>query len=63
MHEPEIRLRIVETLMPIASKVQVTNPESLIETCSKLEKYVVGSKRKVGEPPNPQTKSASKKPG
>lgn len=43
MEEREIRLRIVEAMIPQASRVGVTDPTAIIESCAQLEKYVLDS--------------------
>jgi hypothetical protein len=62
MDEREIRLKLVEILVPHATKVGMTEPDRIIKTCTELEKYVLDSKqserlpdsqakRPVGRPP------------
>ena len=43
MTNQEIRLRILEQMIPKAAQVGITKPEMIIESCSQFEKYVLGS--------------------
>ncbi len=45
MDEKEIRLRILEVLAPIASRVEIKG-EALIEKAKEMERYVKGTYRK-----------------
>lgn len=38
----DVRLRIIETLLPMASRHGISNPDEIIEKASILEKYVLG---------------------
>jgi hypothetical protein len=62
MAEIQVRLKLLEIVIPQASKVGITEPSLLIHTCTELEKYVLDSKqsekspdsqakRPVGRPP------------
>lgn len=51
------RLRIVEAYLPRASQVGITDPKTIVEKCSELEKYVLGSETSEGKSPD------SPKPG
>lgn len=62
MDDCEVRLKLIEILVPHATKVGMTEPERIIKTCTELEKYVLDSKqreilpdsqpkRPVGRPP------------
>lgn len=62
MDQSEVRLRILEVLIPQATRVGIQEPEYLVNTCKTLEKYVLESKsgesksdsppkRKPGRPP------------
>lgn len=48
MDNKEIRLRIVEVMVPKASQVGITNPSEIIKKCAELEDYVLSS-AKVSE--------------
>jgi len=41
MDKAEIRLRIVEVLVPQATRVGIEQPEYVIKACTQLEKYVL----------------------
>lgn len=43
MQVEEIRLRLLEQMIPKAAQVGITKPETLIESCLKFEQYVLGS--------------------
>lgn len=45
MDDIEARLRIVEAVVPQASRVGIVEPEYIVKTCSFLEEYVLGSKK------------------
>lgn len=59
MDKQEIRLRLMEQMIPKASQLGIMRPEILIDSCSQLEKYVIGSE--VGE--DSLTSQARKKRG
>lgn len=42
----EIRLRIVEAVLPAASRAGLTDPQLIVKTATTLEQYVLG----VGDP-------------
>jgi hypothetical protein len=61
MDKAEIRLRIVEVLVPQATRFSIEQPEYIIKTCRQLESYVLdliddesqpdsSPKRKPGRP-------------
>lgn len=41
MDNKEIRLRIVEAVIPIASRVEINSAEKMVDKCKELEKYVM----------------------
>ena len=41
--DKEIRMRIVEAVVPVASRAEIDTPEKLIERCKKIESYVKGN--------------------
>lgn len=43
MDDKEIRMRIVEAVVPVASRAEIDTPEKLIERCKKIESYVKGN--------------------
>ena len=59
MEDKEIRLEIVKTVVPQASKVSLVNSETIVKTCSQLEEYVLGSKCGKSVP---QTKQKGRQP-
>jgi hypothetical protein len=61
MQEDEIRMRVVEAVIGQATKVGLFEPVGLIETCTQLEKYVVGF-ASVGEVPTPTPRKTLTKP-
>lgn len=50
MDNEEIRLRIVEVVVPQATRVGMMNPQNIQDTCSHLENYVIGSASQGDEP-------------
>lgn len=65
-----IRLEILKSVIPQASKVGMTEPKYIVETCLHFEKYVLGSdnngevpdsppKRKGGRPKRTTDKTLS----
>ncbi len=61
MDDSEIRLRIVEAVMPQASRVALTDSEIIVKTCTVLENYVLKSKLS-GQKSNPQPKKVTARP-
>lgn len=59
MDEREVRLRIVEAVLPQASRVAMQDPASIINTCSNLEHYVLDLKKGENLPDSPP----KRKPG
>jgi hypothetical protein len=61
MPEPEdVRLELVKVLVPVASRHGLTTDE-LVNTCTRLEKYVLGF-APVGDMPTPTTRKTLTKP-
>ena len=61
MPEPEdVRLELVKALVPVASRHGLTTDE-LVNTCTRLEKYVLGF-APVGDMPTPTTRKTLTKP-
>jgi hypothetical protein len=61
MLEPEsIRLELVKALVPLSSRHGLTTDE-LVNTCTRLEKYVLGF-ASVGEVPTPTPRKTLTKP-
>lgn len=52
MVEQDIRLKILEIVVPTATMAGINKPENIINICSHFEKYVIGS-------PKSEEKSAS----
>jgi len=61
MDDNEIRLRIVEAVIPQASRVALTDSEIITKTCTELEKYVLKSKTSERKS-NSQPKKVTAKP-
>lgn len=49
MDDREVRLRIVESLIPVASRVEIRG-ELLVIRCKELEEYVSGNIKRVNTP-------------
>lgn len=60
MEAPDIRLELVKVVVPIASRHSLTGDE-IIETCTRLEKYVLGL-QPVGELPAPTPRKTLTRP-
>lgn len=54
----EIRIELLKILVPVASRVGITDPEHIIGTCKKLEEYVSSAQREDA-PASP----SARKPG
>ena len=61
MDNSEIRLRIVEAVLPQASAVGLSDAQIIIKTCTGLEKYVLKSETS-GKKSNPQPRKVTAKP-
>lgn len=63
MDDREIRLRIVEVVLPTASRNGLSDPDRLVDICSRLEKYVVSLESKSqGELSDPEPKRRNSRP-
>jgi hypothetical protein len=61
MLEPEaVRLELVKVMIPVASRHGLTSAE-LVESCTRLEKYVLGLSS-VGEAPTPTPRKTLTRP-
>ena len=61
MLEPEsVRLELIKALVPVTSRHGLTTDE-LVNTCTRLEKYVLGF-APVGDMPTPTTRKTLTKP-
>jgi hypothetical protein len=61
MLEPEsVRLELIKVLVPVTSRHGLTTDE-LVNTCTRLEKYVLGF-APVGDMPTPTTRKTLTKP-
>ena len=61
MLEPEsVRLELIKALVPVTSRHGLTTDE-LVNTCTRLEKYVLGFVP-VGDMPTPTTRKTLTKP-
>ena len=61
MQGDEVRLRIVECVINQATKVGLFDPVGLIESCTKLENYVLDS-RPAGDLPTPASRKTLHRP-
>lgn len=64
MREQDIRLKILEIVLPVSTRVGINRPESVVEICSQFEKYVIGfpkSEEKSASQPQTRQKRSSKK--
>lgn len=55
MSGDEIRMRLIEALLPSASKAGLTNPQDIVKTATTLEQYIVGTpaaSQAAGQTPN-----------
>ena len=60
MQAGEIRLDLVKAMIPVASRHGLTSDE-IVETCARLEKYVLGLPT-VEDPPAPTTRKTLTRP-
>ena len=60
MQEADVRLELVKVMIPVASRHGLTSAE-LVESCTRLEKYVLGF-APVGDMPTPTTRKTLTKP-
>lgn len=60
MLEPDVRLELLKVLVPVASRHGLTT-DDLVNTCTRLEKYVLGF-APVGDMPTPTTRKTLTKP-
>lgn len=58
MNDVEVRLRIIEVILPTASRYGMDNPEQIVTTCRTFENYVLQSQ--ADETPD---SSGKRKPG
>ena len=61
MQADEIRLRIFEGMVGQATKVGLFDPSKLIESCTQVEKYVLGF-LPVGDAPTPAPRKTLTRP-
>jgi hypothetical protein len=61
MDKAQIRLTLLSMVLPQASRVSITDPKLIIETCTELEKYVLDSEKGENLPDSP-TKRAPGRP-
>lgn len=62
MDNKEVRLRILEILIPQSTRVGLTDPEVLIKKASLFENYVVGSTKIGAESDAPIEKKKTRRP-
>lgn len=60
MQADEVRLDLVKAMIPVASRHGLTGDE-IVETCARLEKYVLGLPA-VEDPPAPTTRKTLTRP-
>lgn len=60
MQEADVRLELVKVMIPVASRHGLTSAE-LVESCTRLEKYVLGLPS-VGEAPTPTPRKTLTRP-
>ena len=60
MQADEVRLDLVKAMIPVASRHGLTGDE-IVETCTRLEKYVLGLPT-VEDPPAPTTRKTLTRP-
>ena len=60
MQADEVRLDLVKAMIPVASRHGLTGDE-IVETCARLEKYVLGLPT-VEDPPAPTTRKTLTRP-
>lgn len=64
MPDQDIRLKILEIVIPTATRVGINKPENIIEICSHFENYVIGfqkSEEKSASQPQIRKKRSLKK--
>lgn len=61
MQEDEIRLRVFEAMVGQATRVGLFDVSGLIESCTLVEKYVIGSPT-VADPPATTTRKTLTRP-
>lgn len=62
MDRPEIRLELLKTLIPAASRVSLSSGET-VERAHELEKYIINGKKQPEEKkPDPIVSTSVKKP-
>lgn len=61
MQADEIRLRVFEAMVGQATRVGLFDVSRLIESCTLVEKYVIGSPT-VADPPAPTTRKTLTRP-
>jgi len=62
LNDNEIRLRIVEAVIPQATRVGLVDPSAILDTCFKIEEYVLNSKGKDEEVPASSPRRRGRKP-
>ena len=60
MQADDVRLDLVKAMIPVASRHGLTSDE-IVETCARLEKYVLGLPT-VEDPPAPTTRKTLTRP-
>lgn len=62
MQPAEVRIELLKLLVPSASKVGITEPERIIDSCRKLESYVLESAPNGEEQPDSPTRGTLRLP-
>lgn len=60
MDKSDVRLALLAMVVPQASRVSITDPETLIKTCTTLEEYVLDSKKGEKLPDSPPKRAAGR---
>ena len=61
LEHDEVRMRIFEAMVGQATKVGLFDPTKIIESCTQVEKYVLGF-LPVGDAPTPSTRKTLTRP-
>lgn len=62
MSPADVRIKLLELLIPTASRMGMTDPTQIIESCRKLESYVIESQPQVEGTPDSTAKRQSGRP-
>ncbi len=62
MDNVQIRLKILESVLPQATRHGLTDPDQVVKTCKELEKYVLDSKNGEKSPDSPAKRPPGRPP-